>query len=133
MVGIVIVSHSLKAAEGIREIAVEMGKPGQPIAATGGCDDGCLGIDLDKVERAIEAVDEGHGVILFVDLGSAIICADMIKNRRKLHEKEICIADAPVLEGAVIAAVEASLGSSMEKILEVAAKVKDISKIQKIN
>lgn len=129
MVGIVIVSHSLKAAEGIREIAAEMGKPGQPITAAGGSEDGRLGIDLDKVEAAIEAADKDDGVVMFVDLGSAIICADMIKNERKLNKKGIYVADAPVLEGAVIAAVEASLGSPVEKVLEVAAKVKNMPKL----
>ncbi|WP_196590796.1 dihydroxyacetone kinase phosphoryl donor subunit DhaM [Pectinatus frisingensis] len=129
MVGIVIVSHSVKAAEGIKDIAAEVGKPNQPIVAVGGCEDGSLGIDLDKVEFAIEEADNDDGVILFVDLGSAIICADMIRGNSHFTEKNVHIADAPILEGAVIAAIEASLGSDVKKILDVAAKVVQIHKI----
>ncbi len=129
MVGIVIVSHSSKAAEGIREIAAEMGIPGQPIVAAGGNENDSIGIDLDKVEAAIEKADNNDGIILFVDLGGAIICADMIKANKKINKRRVYIADAPILEGAVIATVEASLGSTVEKVLEVAAQVKNMPKV----
>ncbi|WP_196593028.1 dihydroxyacetone kinase phosphoryl donor subunit DhaM [Pectinatus sottacetonis] len=130
MVGIIIVSHSLKAAEGIKEIAVEMAKPDQPISAVGGTTDGKLGIDLDRVEDAIEKMDEKDGMILFVDLGSAIICGDMIRNNKKINKKNVYIANAPILEGTVIATIEASLGSSVEKVLEVA---EEAGKLPKFN
>lgn len=129
MVGIVIVSHSQEAAEGIRKIAAEMGKPKQPITAAGG-DNGHLGIDLDEVEAAIDAADQNEGVIIFADLGSAVFCAEMIKKEKKSLKSDIYVADAPILEGAAIAAVEASLGSPVEKVLAVASKVKKLSKMQ---
>ncbi len=65
MVEIVIISHSSKAAEGIREIAREMAVTGQTIEAVGG-DGGKLGIDLDRVESVMEKLEKKDGVIIFV-------------------------------------------------------------------
>ncbi|MBB5334948.1 PTS-dependent dihydroxyacetone kinase phosphotransferase subunit DhaM [Pectinatus brassicae] len=127
MVEIVIISHSLKAAEGIRDIAKEMAIPGQVIEAVGG-DKGKLGIDLDMVEETIEGLEKKDGVVIFVDLNSAIICAEMIKLKDNINNAKIFIADAPILEGTIVATVEASLGSSVEKVLKVAEQVKYLSK-----
>ncbi len=127
MVEIVIISHSSKAAEGIREIAREMAVPGQTIEAVGG-DGGKLGIDLDRVESVMEKLEKKDGVIIFVDLNSAIICAEMIKLKDEINNDKIYSADAPILEGAIVATVEASLGSPVEKVLQVAEQVKYLSK-----
>lgn len=68
MVGIVIVSHSAKAAEGIRELAMQMASPETPILAAGGMEDGGIGTDAFRIQTAIEEADRGEGVLLLVDL-----------------------------------------------------------------
>ena len=110
MVGIVVVSHSSLAAQGICEIAHQMGAPGQLILPAGGTEDGSIGTDALKIQAAIEQADSGDGVVLMVDLGSGVMSAEValellspdLANRVK-------IADAPILEGTVAAAVEASI------------------------
>ena len=77
MVGIVIVSHSAKVAEGIKEMAMQMSRPEQKIIAAGGMEDGGIGTDAMKIQAAIEAADDGSGVLVLVDLGSAVLSTDV--------------------------------------------------------
>ena len=129
MVGVVIVSHSQKIAEGIREMALQMAIPGQQIIAAGGMDNGSIGTDVVKVSEAIMAASTGDGVVVLVDLGSAVMSAD---TALELLDEEICatvkIADAPIVEGAIIAVVEASLGSSLAIVVEAAEGARNLRK-----
>lgn len=129
MVGVVIVSHSQKVAEGIREMALQMARPGQQIIAAGGMDNGSIGTDVIKVSEAIMAANTGDGVVVMVDLGSAVMTAD---TALELLDEEIRdkvkIADAPILEGAISAVVEASLGSNLESVVETAQGARNLKK-----
>jgi len=129
MVGVVIVSHSQKVAEGIREMALQMARPGQQIIAAGGMDNGSIGTDVIKVSEAIMAANTGDGVVVMVDLGSAVMTAD---TALELLDEEIRdkvkIADAPILEGAISAVVEASLGSNLESVVETAQGARNFKK-----
>lgn len=115
MVGIVVVSHSCKVAEGICEIAQEMINEGQRIVPAGGIDTQKLGTDACKISNAITKANTGDGVVVLVDLGSALISA---KLAIELLDKEtdVIIADAPVLEGAIVAVIQASLGSDIYSV-----------------
>ena len=129
MVGIVIVSHSLKVAEGIREMAVQMSKPEQKIIAAGGMDDGSIGTDAVKVSEAIFAASTGDGVVVMVDLGSAVLSTETAFEF--LDEKlrgQVKIADAPILEGTISGVVEASLGSSLEAVIATAEGARHLNK-----
>ena len=112
MVGIVIVSHSRLAAEGIRELAAQMAGPDTAIIACGGMEDGSIGTDAMRIQDAIVRADSGDGVCVMVDLGSGIMSAETAIEFLEFDDDHagICvrIADAPVLEGAVSAAVSAS-------------------------
>lgn len=77
MVGIVLISHSQKAAEGAVELA-RMMAPDAPIAAAGGLEDGSLGTSFEKITAAVEAVDQGDGVACIMDMGSAVMTAEMV-------------------------------------------------------
>ena len=129
MVGVVIVSHSQKVAEGIREMAMQMAKPGQQVIAAGGMDNGNIGTDVSKVSEAIMAASTGDGVVVMVDLGSAVMTAE---TALELLDEEIGatvrIADAPILEGAISAVVEASLGSSLATVVETAEGARNLKK-----
>lgn len=122
MVGIVVVSHSQKVAEGAKELALQMAADAK-IAAAGGLQDGSIGTDMEKITNAINEVMSDDGVIILVDMGSAIMTSEMAIEMSDNPEK-IKIVDTPVVEGTIFGAVEASIGSSMEQIMDVLAQAK---------
>ena len=124
MVGLVVVSHSAKAAEGIVEVAAEMG--GDTAIEAAGGDGGAIGTDVDRISDALAAADDGDGVVVLVDLGSAVMNAEVAI---EMHDGEAVIADAPVLEGAVNAAVAATdPKATLESVVEQAEAAADIEK-----
>lgn len=128
MVGIVIVSHSAKIAEGIKELALEMARDFEGLYCAAGLEDGTIGTDAVRIMEAIEAADSGDGVVVLGDLGSGIISAetaiDMLDGAVKVR-----IADAPIVEGAIVAAIEASIGSDFEHVIEETEKTRGFNKI----
>jgi len=125
MIGLVIVSHSATAAEGIREVAAEMGDDAR-IEPAGG-DDGEIGTSAPAIEDAIEAADDGDGVVVLVDLGSAVMNADLAV---EMSDADAEIADAPILEGAVNASVEAtSSKATLDSVVERAEEARDYRKL----
>lgn len=122
MVGIVVVSHSQKVAEGAKELALQMAADAK-IAAAGGLQDGSIGTDMEKITNAINEVMSDDGVIMLVDMGSAIMTSEMAIEMSDNPEK-IKIVDTPVVEGTIFGAVEASIGSSIEQIMDVLAQAK---------
>jgi len=124
MVGLVVVSHSATAAEGIVEVAAEMG--GDTAIEAAGGDDGEMGTDADRISDALAAADDGDGVVVLVDLGSAVMNAEVAI---EMHDGEAVIADAPVLEGAVNAAVAATdPKATLDSVIEQAEAAADIEK-----
>lgn len=118
MVGIVIVSHSSKAAEGIKELVSQMSVDGK-IATAGGTADGRLGTDVEKIMSAINEVYSEDGVLILFDLGSAYMNAEMAMECLDEEMKDkVEIVDTALIEGALTAAVEASIGKSREEIKE---------------
>src|SRR6056297_149668 len=125
MVGLVVVSHSQTAADGIAEVAGEMGGETR-IEAVGGDGQGGFGTVADDIEGAIEDAGGGDGVVVLVDLGSAVMNAEVAI---EMSDIEAVIADAPVLEGAVNAAVAATSGkATVESVHEQAEAAGDIDK-----
>ena len=115
MVGIVIVSHSQKLAEGVVEISRMMAKTAR-LAAAGGLEDGSLGTSYDKISAAIESVYSSDGVIVLMDMGSAVMTTEMVLE--DLDKPNVKMIDCPLVEGAVLAAVESVNGRSLEEISE---------------
>lgn len=120
MVGFVIVSHSAKLAEGVADLAGMMAKD-VPIAAAGGLEDGGFGTSFEKISNAIEGIYSQDGVIILMDMGSAVMTAEMVME--SMEDRNIRLADCPVAEGAVIGAVDSSVGMDIEKILLDLSKV----------
>lgn len=130
MVGIVIVSHSEKAAEGIRELAVQMSGNERSIIAAGGIEDGSIGTDAVKISNAIKEADSGEGVVVMVDLGSAVMSSTMaIELLESNLGKRVRIANAPILEGTISAAVQASIGDTIDNVLAAAEEARDMNKL----
>ncbi|KQW05729.1 hypothetical protein ASC66_12255 [Leifsonia sp. Root4] len=119
-VGLVFVSHSDKIADGLRELAAQMAQ-NAPMAAAGGTDDGRIGTSFDKVTAAIAAVDQGVGVVVLCDLGSAILTAETALDflDDSVREK-VRIVDAPLIEGGVAAAVASEVGGTLHTVMEAA-------------
>lgn len=129
MVGIVIVSHSGKIAEGLREMAAQMSRPGQRIVAAGGMAGGAIGTDAVKIFEAVKAADDGSGVVILVDLGSAIMSAEAALELLDGEARaRVEIADAPIVEGTISAAVQASLGGSLAEVLATAEGARELRK-----
>ncbi len=122
MVGIVLVSHSLKAAEGAAELA-QMMAPGAPVAAAGGMDDGGLGTSFEKICSAVEAVYSDDGVVVIMDMGSAVMTAEMVVEA--MDGRKIQLLDCPFIEGAVIAAVESVGGTVLADMQEKVAAARE--------
>ncbi len=116
MVGIVIVSHSNKVAQGVKELVSQMSVDGK-IATAGGTADGRLGTDVEKIINAINEVYSEDGVLVLFDLGSAYMNAEMaIEGLDEDKKGRVEIIDTALIEGALTAAVEASIGKSREEI-----------------
>jgi multiphosphoryl transfer protein len=118
MVGLVIVSHSATLAEGVAELARGMGAD-VPIELAGGIDapEPALGTDATRVVEAIERADQGDGVVVLMDLGSAVLSAEMALDLLPPERRErVVLCEAPLVEGAVAAAVTAKLDASLEEV-----------------
>ena len=107
-VGIVVVSHSAALAEGVRELAAQMA-PSVTIAVAGGTDDGGVGTSFDTVTAALAEADSGAGVVVLYDLGSALLTTETaLEFVDPEAAARIVVIDAPLVEGAVAAAVAAA-------------------------
>lgn len=133
MVNLVIVSHSAKLAEGVGEILSQMAQGGCKIALAGGIEDAenPIGTDAVKIMQAIESVFTPDGVILFVDLGSAILSAQTaIDLLEPEMADKVVISYAPLVEGAFAAVVAASAGDHLEDILKEANEAASLKQEQ---
>lgn len=118
-VGIVLVSHSSKLAEGLAELAAQMA-PDVTILPAGGLSDGSIGTDYDEVVAATQRADSGDGVVLLYDLGSAQMTAELAVESLADPSAAI-VADGPLVEGAIAAAVAAQSGQDRKAVAEAAA------------
>jgi dihydroxyacetone kinase phosphotransfer subunit len=120
-VGVVIVSHSPKVAEGAADMVRQMVGEEVPLAWTGGNPSGGLGTDVAQIMSAIERAWSNAGVVVLVDLGGAEtnseVAIEMLPEERR---GKVLICNAPVVEGAVLAATEAAGGSRVELVRETA-------------
>lgn len=114
MVGIVVISHSRTLAEGVVEVAREMGVGKAVVEPAGGDLEGGLGTSVDLVEGAVEAADDGDGVLLLADLGSSVLTAKMVIE--DAGGASLLLADAPLVEGAVAAASMAATGADLAAV-----------------
>ena len=127
MVGIVVVSHSQKLAEGVVELAKLMAGDSNILAA-GGLDDGQAGTSFEKIMSAVEEVHEEDGVAVLMDMGSAVMTTEMVIEA--LGYDDVVMLDGPIVEGAIVAALESALGTPLEKLQ---AKVDEARETRKLD
>jgi phosphoenolpyruvate---glycerone phosphotransferase subunit DhaM len=123
-VGIVIVSHSPKVAEGAADMVRQMVGDDVPLAWTGGNPDGGLGADFAAITDAIDRAWSEAGVAILVDLGGAQTNSQMAVEMLPEDRRErVVVCNAPIVEGAVIAATEASGGANLATVRRVAEEL----------
>ncbi|HEY0526035.1 MAG TPA: dihydroxyacetone kinase phosphoryl donor subunit DhaM [Stellaceae bacterium] len=123
-VGIVIVSHSRKVAEGSADMVRQMVGDAVPLDFTGGNADGGLGTDVAAILAAIDRAWSPAGVAILVDLGGAETNSEMaIEMLPEDRRGRVVVCNAPIVEGAVIAATEASGGSPLDVVKRTAEEL----------
>lgn len=113
MVGLVIVSHSDALAKSVVELTKIMA-PNAQIVPAGGLEDGSFGTSFEKIRTAIESVYTDEGVLVLMDMGSAVMTTEMVIEM--LEDKKVEMADCPLVEGAVVASIDAAAGMDFESI-----------------
>ena len=120
-VGIVIVSHSSKVAEGTADMVRQMVGDEVPLAWCGGNPEGGLGTSVEAIMQAIDSAWSDAGVAILVDLGGAETNSEMaIEMIGEPRAGRIVVCNAPIVEGAVMAATEASGGASLKEVVATA-------------
>lgn len=120
MIGLVIVSHSKMLAEGVKELAVQMGQNKVRIEVAGGLDDedNPIGTDPMKIEAAIRAAYSEDGVLVLMDIGSAIMSAEIaLEFLEDDIRSKVVLCEAPLVEGSIAAAAQAMSGSDMKDVI----------------
>ncbi len=132
-VGLVIVSHSAQLATGVAELAGQMVQGNVPIAAAGGGPDNTLGTSTDKILAAIQSLDNLDGVLVLLDLGSAILATEMALEMLDDEERNrVRLSFAPLVEGAVAAALEAALGHSLIQVQQAAENAANPAQLRQL-
>ena len=128
MVGLVLVSHSPRIAEGTAELVRQMAGEVE-LVAVGGDSNGGFGTDPERIEAAVRDLDVEE-VLVFMDLGSAVLSAETVLEMLPSETKEkVRLVDAPFVEGAFAAGVVASAGADAEECVEAAMEARTESKL----
>jgi phosphoenolpyruvate---glycerone phosphotransferase subunit DhaM len=131
-VGLVLVSHSATLVDGLREMVVQVAGDATPVATAGGTDDGRLGTSAPRIAAAIRsAIDAGASeALVLLDLGSAALSLELATEELDDTERaRVRITEAPLVEGAVLAAVQASIGASIDDVVAAAESAATMTKL----
>jgi phosphoenolpyruvate---glycerone phosphotransferase subunit DhaM len=117
VIGIVLVSHSQKLVEGLQELVSQLGGGKVPVAIAGGGSQGELGTSVEKIRDAIRSVAGPEGVLILMDLGSAVLSSETaIELLDPPPPGEVRLSSAPLVEGAVVAVIHAGLGNRLDEV-----------------
>lgn len=126
MVGLVLVSHSEQLAAGLRDLVVTLAPGEVTVEAAGGTDDGRFGTSYQRIEAAISKADRGDGVVVLADMGSAVLTVRTVLDDHP--RADVLLIDAPLVEGAVAAAVLAATGAGLDDVSAAAAEAREVPK-----
>lgn len=130
MIGVIVVSHSAKLAEGIVELAEQMNHGQAIILPAGGLEQNEIGTNPLYIKQRLEEVADCSYILVFVDLGSAILSTDLALElvEEPLKDK-ITLIDAPIVEGAVAAIIQAGISDDVAEIIHTAMAAKELQKL----
>ena len=126
MVGLVIVTHSAALAHGAAETCRMMAKDVR-LAIAGGMEDGGFGTSYARIVAAIDAVYTEDGVVILMDAGSSILTVETILE--EMPERRLRMADCPVVEGSVVAAIAPVCGANLDEVVQRAEETRSACKI----
>jgi len=130
VVGIVLVSHSAELARGLSELARQMAGPDVRIEPAGGGPDGGLGTSGDLVKSPFEDAEQGDGVVVLCDLGSSILTVrHLLDGNGNGAGESVRLVDAPLVEGAIAAAVVSSASRPLDEVVSAAEEARGASKL----
>jgi len=131
-VGLVLISHSNTLVEGLREMVAQVAGDDVPVATAGGTQDGRLGTSAPHIAAAIRTtLDAGadHALVL-LDLGSAALSLELaLEEFDEADQARVRISEAPLVEGAILAAVQASIGASIDDVAAAAEGAATMAKL----
>ena len=119
MVGLVLISHSGALVEGLRDMVAQVAGDDVPLGIAGGTEDGRLGTSAPRIGAAIRStLDAGaDAVLVLLDLGSAALSLELALEELADDERgRIRVSEAPLVEGAILAAVQASVGAGIDEV-----------------
>ncbi len=122
-----LVSHSAQLAAGVREFVSQAAGDLVPIAAVGGTPDGRLGMDFDRILATLQAILNPDGVLVLIDMGSAAMTVQTALDA--LPDANVIISNAPLVEGAYLAASEAAAGSTLTEVAQAALDAFNLPKV----
>jgi dihydroxyacetone kinase phosphotransfer subunit len=134
MVGLVLVSHSRTLVEGLRDIVAQFGGDDVPVALAGGTPDGRLGTTADRIVAAIRDIlgssdAAADGAVVLFDFGSAALSLELALEELEPAERDrVRVPEAPLVEGAFAAGVQASVGASLDEVAAAAVSAASLSK-----
>jgi dihydroxyacetone kinase phosphotransfer subunit len=126
MVSLLLISHSAAIAAGVKQLAEQMAGGRVAIAAAGGTTEGEIGTSVEVISQALAALPADDGILVLVDLGSAVMSAEIALEHSGVR---YLISNAPLVEGAIFAAAQASLGASLEQSAAEAEKARNMVKV----
>ncbi len=127
MVGLLIVAHSASLAAGVRELAEQVSGGRVPIGVAGGGPDGGLGISVDQIIAELRRIATPDGVLILADLKGAVLSAETALELTGELRAHIC--GAPLVEGAYLAAIESSVGGTLEDVERAALQALHLHKL----
>lgn len=127
MVQLMIVSHSAQLAAGVREFVSQAAGELVTIAAVGGTPDGRLGMDFDRIVTTLQTLLNPDGVLVLIDMGSAAMTVQMALE--VLPAANVIISNAPLVEGAYLAASEAAAGGTLAEVAQAAREAVNLPKL----
>lgn len=128
MIGLLIVSHSARLAEGVQEFVGQISGDQIPVVAAGGASDGSLGTSIERILAGLEQLRSVDGILALVDLGSAVMSVETALEQ--FSGPPVQISNAPLVEGAYLAAVEASNGeATLEHVAAAALQARELIKV----
>lgn len=132
MVGLVLISHSRSVVDGLRDMVAQVAGAAVAVETAGGTDDGRLGTSAPRITTALRAAlaTSPEGVVVLLDLGSAALSLDLaLEELEPADRARVRISEAPLVEGAVLAAVQASVGASIAEVEAAAAAAATMAKL----
>jgi PTS hybrid protein len=132
LIGLVLVSHSSLIADGLQAMVAQVAGDDVPVATAGGTDDGRLGTSAPRISAAIRStLDAGvDGALILLDLGSAALSLEIaLEELEPAERSRLRVSEAPLVEGAILAAVQASVGATLDEVAEAAAEAATMAKM----